>query len=330
LAYLAPGRRARDGDEQADLYPPPFPGPDIADRDQPPPPRRLIGLGGAVLRRGNHRINYTQPGPSGRVRPQTGPRPLPDVEEDRVRTRAAERVEQARRVMPMRDEGMIAGMIDNIMNGMGAGFGGEGLWGQGAMVGGYPGMEDLLRRLRPAGNPLLNRHPYGHGPGLPEDIQVITARAHKPIIKPAKDGFTRNFAIDETIEIDQPRSEKRYLSCTTCGEPLLLSDGQKSPNDKIWSLRCGHFVHQKCLHEFSEPQLEQDRNNITRPLQVLGAEENKRGKRQRTKKSGRKTNEPVEYDWKCPVKGCGLGHVSLLKDAEWVQDEVEGAFQIYV
>lgn len=229
---------------------------------------------------------------------------------------------------------MIAGLIQNMMNGMGgrygAGEGGRGVWDDVQMPGGYPGMEEIFARLHPAGNPLLYRpgFPQGHQ----EDIQVITARAHKPIMKPAKDGFTRDFAIDDTIEIDQPRSEKKFLSCIDCGEPLLLNDGHKTPNDKIWSMRCGHFIHQKCLHQFSEPRLEQDRINITRPLEVLGAEENKRGKRQKTtkKKVGRKTNEPVEYDWNCPVKGCGFEHVSLLKDAEWVQDEAEGAFQIYV
>jgi hypothetical protein len=87
----------------------------------------------------------------------------------------------------------------------------------------------------------------------------------------------------------------------------------------------------------SSPQVEKDRDNITRgpppDLDVLGDEEGgrgRKGKKPKYSKSKKATKGPVEYEWHCPVKGCGEGHMSVLVDAEWKQDELEGAFPMYV
>ena len=296
-----------------DLPPPPPP-----DDPPPPPPRPRIGLGGAVLRRGNQQINY------GTALPARRPEPYPAVDlpqfEERLHARA-ERVRRAREAQHAEHPGMIANIVHNLMNG------------------GDPNgerMEALLNRLRPAG---VGRFIPGLHPGAgqaTEDPSAITARIPMPEALDLPEGFTSDFDLNDTIEIDQPKHAKRFMACTKCHDPLYINDGQKSQDDRVWGLRCGHLIDQKCLLEISSPQVEDDRMNITRPppggLDILGEEGGKVKKRggYKRKANKRTTNEPVEYEWKCPVESCGWGHVSVLKEAEWKQDEEEGAVQLYV
>lgn len=181
----------------------------------------------------------------------------------------------------------------------------------------------------------------------PRDPQSIIAQVPKFEYPPAPEGFTSNFEIDSTIEIDQPASSKKFLACVYCVEPLVLQSGEKTPGDRSWAMRCGHIIHQKCLELISSPQSNDDRDNIHRPepegppadLPVLGGGDIGVGKKGRTAKRARATRttmkktktpaKPVEYEWKCPVKDCGHEHKTVLKDAEWKQDELEGAFQMY-
>lgn len=171
-----------------------------------------------------------------------------------------------------------------------------------------------------------------------DDPQAIIAQVPTFEYPPAPEGFTSDFEIDSTIEIDQPASSKRFLACVYCVEPLLLQSGEKTPGDKNWALRCGHIIHQRCLEKISSPQSEDDRDNVNRPdglagLPVLGGGDIGVGKRGRTAKRPRaakkQPSKPVEYEWTCPVKHCGHPHRTVLKDAEWKQDEMEGALQMY-
>jgi hypothetical protein len=205
---------------------------------------------------------------------------------------------------------------------------------------------------------LMGRWAGGDGHGLPGlagleghmavgDPQHILSEVPMPERMVLPEGYTNDFDIhsNETIEIDQDlkskkKKTKKFICCVKCGDPLLLSSVQKSPQDKIWALRCSHMLDQKCLEVISSPQANGDRDNISRypppGLDVLGAEEANggggRGKRQKTSKGrSKKTSlKMVEYEWKCPDVGCGRKHISVLKEAEWKQDEVEGAIQVYV
>jgi len=38
----------------------------------------------------------------------------------------------------------------------------------------------------------------------------------------------------------------------------------------------------------------------------------------------------VEYEWSCPVSGCGRVHLSLLMDGRWTMDEKRGAIAVFV
>ena len=295
-----------------DLPPPPPP-----DDPPPPPPRPRIGLGGAVLRRGHQQINY------GTALPARRPEPYPAVDlpqfEERLHARA-ERVRRAREAQHAEHPGMIANIVHNLMNGDPNG----------------ERLEAILHRLRPAGvgRFIPGLHP-GAGQAL-EDPSAITARIPMPEALDLPEGFTSDFDLNDTIEIDQPKHAKRFMACTKCHDPLYINDGQKSQDDRVWGLRCGHLIDQKCLLEISSPQVEDDRLNIIRPppggLDILGEEGGKVKKRggYKRKANKRTTNEPVEYEWKCPVESCGWGHVSVLKEAEWKQDEEEGAVQLYV
>jgi len=297
-----------------DFSPPP---PPPNDPPPPPPPRARIGLGGAVLRRGNQQINY------GAALPARRPEPYPAADIPQFEARLQERVDRVRRAREAQHAehpGMIANIVQNLMNG------------------GDPNgerMEALLNRLRPAG---VGRFLPGLHPGNQaalENPAVIIARVHMPDALDLPDGYTSDFDLNDTIEIDQPKHAKRYMACTKCGDPLYINDGQKSQDDRVWGLRCGHLVDQKCLYEISSPQIEDDRLNIIRPppggLDILGDEGGKVKKRGYKRKASKKTiNEPVEYEWKCPVKDCGWGHISVLSEAEWKQDEEEGAVQLYV
>jgi hypothetical protein len=296
-----------------DFSPPPPPPDDLP----PPPPRPRIGLGGAVLRRGNQQINY------GTALPARRPEPYPAADIPQFEARLQERVDRVRRAREAQHAehpGMIANIVQNLMNG------------------GDPNgerMEALLNRLRPAG---VGRFIPGLHPGNQaalEDPAVIIARIPMPDALDLPDGYTSDFDLNDTIEIDQPKHAKRFMACTECGDPLYINDGQKSQDDRVWGLRCGHLIDQKCLLEISSPQVEDDRLNIIRPppggLDILGEEGGKVKKRgYKRKASKRTTNEPVEYEWKCPVNDCGWGHVSVLNEAEWKQDEEEGAVQLYV
>lgn len=174
-----------------------------------------------------------------------------------------------------------------------------------------------------------------------DDPHAIIAQVPKPEYPPDPEGYTSNFGLDdednnETIEIDQPVSAKSkpkpFLACVNCVEPLLQSSAYRTPADRVWALRCGHLIDQKCLDKLAIPA-----SGHPAGLPVLDEEEDtppfkrSRTKRGRAAAARRKAEAPpVEHVWTCPAKECGHLHKVVLKaGAEWKQDELEGAFQIY-
>jgi hypothetical protein len=156
--------------------------------------------------------------------------------------------------------------------------------------------------------------------------------------------FTVDFALDSanpiTIDDDgrvvkkKKKFVKPFLACISCKGPLLLSSGYKDESAKVWVLRCGHSIHQKCLHTLSTPTTSQEvKSAVSIPnggIAVLGAPERKKKK---GRYSGRSEQaDRTEYTWGCPVEGCGEPHRSEKKisGGEWVQKEDEGAFPVYM
>lgn len=322
--------------------------------ERPEGDRQRIGFGGAVLRQGARQINYD------RTRPQANAAGAGNVNgpargaADYLPARRAQAQhldranldeeinERIQRRIRDRDDAGYAGVVDMLGGVMGN-------WGlvqeMEGMFRGAAGRAGLMERVR-----MMRAEHFWPGAGAGagpagmanqrrlDDPQTIIAQVPQFDYPPLPDGYTFNFEIDSTIEIDQPASSKRYLACVYCADPLLLDAGQKSPGDRVWALRCGHLIDQKCLEKLSSPQSEADSVNINRPppggLPVLGEEEAPTGRGGRRAKkprpNTRKTaNKPVEYEWTCPAKECGHIHKSVLKDAEWIQLELEGALQMY-
>jgi hypothetical protein len=136
------------------------------------------------------------------------------------------------------------------------------------------------------------------------------------------------------IEIDDSgdivKSKKRpFLSCFICHARLRMSTTNE--DDRIWSLRCGHLVDQRCLRKISTPVTEKELDSVQPPinvLPVLGAE--KKADKRKSKAKPKK-EQPREYTWNCPAKGCGKEHksVKMPEAEEWVQMAGGGAFQLY-
>jgi hypothetical protein len=64
-------------------------------------------------------------------------------------------------------------------------------------------------------------------------------------------------------------------------------------------------------------------------LEILGAS----GKKIKPKKGSKKMEpaRPDEYEWRCPVKDCWLGHHSVKGEGgKWEQKENEGALMVYI
>jgi hypothetical protein len=90
----------------------------------------------------------------------------------------------------------------------------------------------------------------------------------------ARPGFTFDFdteAENDVIGIDLDEEEqarlnsasaasadgsKASLVCAGCMAVLRVSQGQKSPDDRVHSLSCGHLVDQRCLHALIAPPRE--------------------------------------------------------------------------
>lgn len=197
----------------------------------------------------------------------------------------------------------------------------------------------IMGRLLGFHDPGIAAHPQNGGqPVL--DVQAIIAGIPKPTLPDPLPGFTSNFDLDSVhpIEIDDSENvvktkKKPKLCCFICHNRLKLSSSYTSDDDRVWTLRCGHMIDQRCLHTLSTPTTPKELSAVAPPfvvLPVLGAPEPKTAKR---KVKGKVAKEmPREYEWTCPAKGCGMGHksVKMPEAEEWVQRAGEGALQVYM
>jgi hypothetical protein len=329
----------------------------VAPEPEPPAPRPRIGFGGAVYRGQGRHIQYNalpahraRAIPDGVLNAAIRRAQIDEAAHAQVIEARNARIALARADMPQRNQAQVDGLERGLANRlreagapwdmMGGRAGGLAeLYGR--MLGGLGGrLPPGLEGLNMPGLMGLEGH-IAQG-----DPQQIITQVTRPAVRHAEDGYTVDFDVNdnETIEIDQTFTEaeisKRYIACVNCYHPLHLSSGQKSPAERVWALRCGHLIDQECLELVAAPQVSEDRDNINRPppagLEVLGQDEGqatgtkgRKAKKPRNSKSKKTAAKPVEYVWYCPAKGCGKKHLSMLKDAEWKQDELEGAVQAY-
>lgn len=210
---------------------------------------------------------------------------------------------------------------------------------------------ELLRELFPAnmrnmffvqaalGNQILAGDP---GPARrEEDLEEILKNVLVPTYDPPMLGFVRNFDMEmaqpnETIVIDDngrvvPNKKRRkaqpHLVCAKCESALLVSESYRSPTDRVYALRCGHLIDQRCLHDLITPRTPHELASIDRHPETLDEPPNKRRKSARKPKKMEKI--PDEYKWTCPVEGCGQKHTSKELGGAWMNIEGEGAIAVF-
>lgn len=300
-------------------------------------PRPRIGLGGAVLRAGNRQINY-----DARRRRQEPPQPaatgptLPAVPVMPERRRARVRDDDDWFSPEDDDEdahdalGWLQRLqVPRLLDGLG-------------LVG--LRMPRLVRQMDDGiaagyGPAAIGLGVAGPGPGMYGGNEVETRIAKiRPVKRDnAELGFTATFdldSIDGPIVLDDegvvaPRN--LYLDCALCHDPLLLSAAYSSPADRVWVLRCGHMVDQKCLEKLSIPMRPEQIKNTINYISPFPLDEEPPKKKTRGKKAPTKSvNKPAIHIYSCPVKSCGREHTAVKKEEGWVQTEDGGAIQSFM
>ncbi|ODN90729.1 hypothetical protein L198_06045 [Cryptococcus wingfieldii CBS 7118] len=267
---------------------------DLEDEIDLPPARPRIGLGGAVFRRGGARRQFVL------GRPPTSP---------------PQQHGQDAMAAPGQQFFLGGNNVGHfMMNALGAGMGFHiGLGGVGIAFG-------------------------GAGPARAEaDIETILRSVEVPKYPAPTAGFVANFDMEEAqskqaIEIDdngvvKKKRKQPILVCAKCKDPLLISEAYRTPADRIWALRCGHIIDQKCLDEIQAPRSIMEMASVDKHPDVLDEQPAKRRKGVRKAKEQEKPAD--EYTWKCPVEGCGKRHMSKDIGGSWVMGEGEGALQVY-
>ncbi|BEI81596.1 hypothetical protein CcaverHIS002_0207560 [Cutaneotrichosporon cavernicola] len=211
-----------------------------------------------------------------------------------------------------------------------------------------PGLERLVGPIR--GHPALLRNLLngafhlgigGVGPAGRLDAREILDNVKAETPPTATDGFTFTWDVEDlakdieekekrsvVVELDErgrivpdkrkPRGQV-YLACCACPEPLRVGNANRSPEDRVWSLRCGHLLDQRCYKQCSEP------SDDSPPLDAPAP------KRRRSGRFTRSTPmRKSDHEWVCPVKGCGRVHVSVSEGEGWTPKEGLGGVQLYV
>ena len=185
------------------------------------------------------------------------------------------------------------------------------------------------------------------GPGRPRQDNVTTTLGQvQPFPRaPPLPGYTSSFdieagpevpiSIDDNGKVVEPKNKiKPYLACANCPQPLLVSNVYQSPDDRVWVLRCGHLIDQRCLTKVSTPQ-EDDPTVEKHPpggLEILDAHVRPQRKRATKKrKVAPKTKEKAqEYEWVCPAEGCCGKNKSYKGLDKWEQKPGAGAMAVYM
>ncbi|WVN86176.1 uncharacterized protein L203_101337 [Cryptococcus depauperatus CBS 7841] len=171
------------------------------------------------------------------------------------------------------------------------------------------------------------------------NIEAILSKVPAPTYAPVPLGFARSFDMEEAtakepIVIEEEgnvmpsKHQQPILICARCNEPLFISEAYRSPADRLYALRCGHLIDQRCLDDLVKPQMP----SALKPpsiLDVLDKPSEPLRKRRKTRGKRQETKLPHEYRWKCPVEGCSRQHVSKEMGGTWINSETEGAIAIF-
>lgn len=175
-------------------------------------------------------------------------------------------------------------------------------------------------------------------PGGGTNVEEKTANVPTPIYPDPLPGFTNSFdleslpgpiVVDDNGDVDKPIT---FFVCASCEDPLLVSGAYESSADRVWALRCGHLLDQKCLDRSSIPttpdQVRRIINYTAGGLPILGDEAPKKKRRP----SKRHNTKPSVFPWSCPVEGCRREHCSEKRpDQEvWLQTEESGALAAFM
>ncbi|KIR67945.1 hypothetical protein I314_01437 [Cryptococcus bacillisporus CA1873] len=210
---------------------------------------------------------------------------------------------------------------------------------------------EFLRELFPANmrnmffvHAALGNQIFAGDPGparREEDLEEILKNVPVPTYDPPTSGFVRNFDMEmaqpnEAIVVDDngrvvPSKKRRKvqprLICAKCESALLVSESYRSPEDKIYALRCGHLIDQRCLDDLVTPRTPHELASVDRHPEMLDEPPTKKRKSSRKPKKMEKI--PHEYKWTCPVEGCGQKHTSSELGGAWMNTEGEGAIAVF-
>lgn len=185
------------------------------------------------------------------------------------------------------------------------------------------------------------------GPARAMDAKSILDTVKPEVLPAANNEFTRTWDADDlakeleekekrgvVVELDErgvvvPERRKvrgqPYLACCACPEPLRVSSADRTPDDRVWALRCGHVLDQRCFKHYAEPE-----GGDVESLPVLDEPSPKRRKSGRSTRAKATRASKKEHVWNCPVSGCAREHVSVMVNEAWVPMENLGGVQVYV
>jgi hypothetical protein len=155
-------------------------------------------------------------------------------------------------------------------------------------------------------------------------VATIISKVTVDTVPPARHEHTRTWDLDEIeaaapIEVDDfgeivksTKKSKPFLACANCPEPLRVSAAARDSDDRIWGLKCGHLVDERCLKQLSTPETPEE--------QEPSPKRRKRGRKQKP--------APVEHTWNCPT--CEREHISQLVEGAWKQKSRLGGTLLFV
>ncbi|KAK4686441.1 hypothetical protein P7C73_g3690, partial [Tremellales sp. Uapishka_1] len=319
----------RQAERRARLRRPSTP-PQVRPLSPPPAGPARLGLGGAILRAAGRHIQFRRPPTVAAVPPPHQiPEQIPLVDYDRYHA-------DMRRLDPFLER--LEAFQQNVIarDRFAQPFGGVFAMGAGGGAGGARREEDIEAKLKRFTCPTFPSSPPGFTSNfnLEERDSELEKKRLAPDIEINKQG---NEVVDLTRSIPRSRPAAKmetYLACLNCDEPLRLSSGYRGAEDRVWALRCGHLLDQRCLNVLSAPQTQEQLDGIKKyppgNLDVLDGGTGTRKGRSRKKKT--EPPPPLEYEWQCPVKGCHRAHWSVMDvqgTGEWTQMESAGAIMVY-
>ena len=90
---------------------------------------------------------------------------------------------------------------------------------------------------------------------IDDDDEVSMTFAARPLASAAASSSSSSSAIAK-METSESRKLSVLLVCARCLDPLLVNEslGPDDNGRRVWALRCGHMIDEKCLNEIGQPE----------------------------------------------------------------------------